>query len=97
MARKRYNLTLSEENVNGFQDILRKHGLPLSVMSSAVDVYLHDVSQAMEKILDQKGGFHMMDFFGFLSGVTSEVTNKKEVQNNVQQISSSKKTKRSVN
>lgn len=60
--KKRYQLTLTVDNVNAFKAALKKANFPPSVLSSAVDDFLRDMAKTVDKCAT-KGSFTFIDFF----------------------------------
>lgn len=79
MGKRRYSVTLSEENVKRFQAICKKGGLPLSTMSSALDDFLRDISPIMEKAAE-KGKFSTLDFFTYLGEQVQAVVEEEKAE-----------------
>lgn len=63
--KRRFSLTLTPENVHRFKAALKKANMPPSVLSTAVDDFLRDMSGTLEKC-SEKGNVNLMDFFTML-------------------------------
>lgn len=58
--KKRVMLTLTAEHVQKFQDLCKKNNLPSGTMSWAIDDFLHDIVDVMEKAM-ARGTFTIKD------------------------------------
>jgi hypothetical protein len=60
MKKRRYSLSLTPANVERFQRVITRMGLPLGTMSLACDDVIRDLAQTFETALD-KGSFTTSD------------------------------------
>lgn len=63
--KKRYQLSLTIDNVNAFKAALKKANMPASVLSTAVDDFLRDMAKTIDKCAD-RGTVSLVDFFTML-------------------------------
>lgn len=75
--KKRYQLTLTRENVEKFQDIANRLNMPQNILSYTVDEYLLNLSEAMESLLETDS-ITAGDFFTVLGNQLKKL----EVQQN---------------
>lgn len=61
-GKKRYQLTLTVTNVERFQSLADKLGLPKNSMSNAVDDLINSLSDTFQTALD-KGSMNLSDLF----------------------------------
>jgi N-methylhydantoinase A/oxoprolinase/acetone carboxylase beta subunit len=59
---KRYQLSLTEENVKQFRELSGKIGMPDRFLSTSVDAYIGEMVKMMDKAL-AKGKFTVSDMF----------------------------------
>jgi alcohol dehydrogenase class IV len=59
---KRYQLSLTQENVDKFRELSRKIGMPDRFLSTSVDAYIGEMDKMMEKAL-AKGKITISDMF----------------------------------
>jgi hypothetical protein len=62
VGKKRYNMTLTVTNVNRFQTLCKRLGLPRNTMSNAVDDLINSVADTFQTALD-KGSMELSDLF----------------------------------
>lgn len=88
-SRKRYQLSLTPSNVERFQNLVKRMGLPPGTMSQACDDVIRDLSETFERALE-KGSFELSDLMK-LMGQQLELLEeeKKEVQRVSKQKSNS--------
>jgi hypothetical protein len=61
-GKKRYNLSLTVTNVERFQTLCKRLGMPRNTMSNAVDDLINSVSDTFQTALD-KGSMELSDLF----------------------------------
>lgn len=88
--KKRYNLTLTQENVEKFQALCKQGGLPPVTLSLAVDDFLRDIAPVMEKATET-GKFSVVDFFQFLGQQVEQAMLFEEVRHAEKRKETSKK------
>ena len=62
VGKKRYNMTLTVTNVERFQTLCKRLGLPRNTMSNAIDDLINSVSDTFQTALD-KGSMELSDLF----------------------------------
>lgn len=75
--KKRYQLTLTEENVNRFQAIAEKLKMPKSTMSAMLDESLASLVKNMEKWVSQ-GKVSMVDLFAMIGEQLDELSKEEK-------------------
>lgn len=63
--RKRYMFTLTTENVEKFQKMVKDAGLPNSTLSSAIDDFIRDIIPIMERATSA-GKITVVDLFRYM-------------------------------
>lgn len=98
--KKRYMFTLTQGNVEKFQELCKEAGLPYGTVSVAVDDFIKGMIPVMKNLNSKSGaGFSICDFFKFigkeqydlgqldldLSQYRGQFTNKEKIKNHVEQ------------
>lgn len=92
--KKRFQVTLTAENVNRFQALAEKMRMPKGIMSTVLDESLLNVTESMEKFAAKGGKLTIADLFTVIGEQLEKITEEEDAKDGRQETPSEKRQKK---
>lgn len=92
--KKRFQVTLTAENVSRFQALAEKMKMPKGIMSTVLDESLLTVTESMEKFASKGGKLTIADLFTAIGEQLDKITEEEHAEDGGQKAPPEKRQKK---